>query len=242
MSIQLSELKKEIHSKSNKTKAKLLQGFFKTGKGEYGEGDIFLGIVVPESRKLAIKYSSLPLKDVEKLLNSKIHEERLIALLLLVHNYQLATKSNDNKTKEEIYNFYLKNTKYINNWDLVDLSCHKIIGKHLLNKDRSILYKLALSSNLWERRIAVISTFEFIRNSQFDDSLNLSKILLKDKHDLMHKAVGWMLREIGKKDISILETFLKHNNTYKIMPRTMLRYSIERLPEKRRQAYLSGSI
>jgi 3-methyladenine DNA glycosylase AlkD len=233
--MNLLNLKKEIKQHSNSKKAKLLQGFFKTGKGEYGEGDIFLGIVVPESRKLAIKYSSLPLKDVEQLLNSKIHEERLIALLLLVHNYQKHIEQ-----REEIYKFYLKNTTYINNWDLVDLSCHKIVGKYLLDKDRAILYTLVHSDNLWERRIAVISTFEFIRNNQFDDSIKLSEILLQDKHDLMHKAAGWMLREVGKKDISVLETFLKQH--YKKMPRTMLRYAIERLPEKRRKAYLAGII
>lgn len=237
MSNQLSILKKEIKKHSNPKKAKLLQGFFKTGKGEYGEGDIFLGITVPESRKLAIKYSSLELNDVEILLSSKIHEERLIALLLLVHNF----KKHPEK-REAIYDFYLKKTKYINNWDLVDLSCHKIVGEYLLNKDRNILYKLARSDNLWEKRISIISTFAFIRVNQFQDSLDLAELLLQDKHDLMHKAVGWMLREIGKKDISILENFLKHNNRYKTMPRTMLRYSIERFPESKRKAYLAGTV
>jgi 3-methyladenine DNA glycosylase AlkD len=231
----LKEIKKEIESKTNKKKAELLQRFFKTGKGEYGEGDVFLGITVPESRKLAIKYSSLPLNEVEELLKSKFHEERLIALLLLVHNY----KKHPEK-RAEIYNFYLKNTDSINNWDLVDLSCHKIIGEYLLDGDRSILYKLAKSSNLWERRISIISTFAFIRVSDFKDSLKLARIHLLDKHDLMHKAVGWMLREIGKKDVSVLETFLKQH--YKQMPRTMLRYAIERLPEKRRKDYLSGEV
>lgn len=233
--MSLKKLKRDIRKKANKKKAKLLQGFFKTRKGEYGEGDIFIGITVPESRKLAVKYSFLPLNDVEELIKSKFHEERLIALLLLLHNYKKHPER-----REDIYNFYLKNTKSINNWDLVDLSCHKIIGPQLLNRDRSILYKLALSNNLWERRISVISTFEFIRNRQFDDSLKLAEILLKDKHDLMHKAVGWMLREIGKKDVSILEKFLKKH--YKEMPRTMLRYSIERLPETRRKEYLNGKI
>lgn len=233
--MSLQELKKEIQSKSNKEKAKLLSGFFKTGKGEYGEGDIFLGITVPESRKLAIKYKSLPLKDVELLIKSKFHEERLIALLLLVHNYEKHPEK-----REEIYHFYLKNTESINNWDLVDLSCHKIVGKYLLENDRSILFKLVSSNNLWERRIAVISTFAFIRNNDFEDSLKLSEILLQDKHDLMHKAVGWMLREVGKKDVSVLETFLKQH--YKQMPRTMLRYAIERFPESTRKAYLQGKI
>jgi 3-methyladenine DNA glycosylase AlkD len=233
--MSLKELKKEIRKKANKKKAELLQGFFKTGKGEYGEGDVFLGIMVPESRELAIKYKSLLLEDIEKLIKSKIHEERLIALLLLVHNYQ-----KNPERRDEIYNFYLKNTKYVNNWDLVDLTCHKILGPQIFNGDRSILYKLASSDNLWERRISMISTFEFIRHNQFDDSLKLAEILLKDKHDLMHKAVGWALREIGKKNISILEKFLKQH--YKSMPRTMLRYAIERLPEKKRKDYLDGRV
>ena len=233
--MSLNELRNELKQKANKEKAKLLQGFFKTGPGEYGEGDIFLGAIVPETRKTAIKFKSLPLSSVEELLKSKIHEERLCALLLLVHNYE-----NHQEKREEIYNFYLKNTKYINNWDLVDLSCHHIIGDYLKDKDKSILYALAKSDNLWERRIAVISTFNFIRDKQFEDPIALAEILLKDKHDLIHKAVGWMLREMGKKDIKPLLTFL--NKHYKTMPRTMLRYSIEKLPEKLRKQYLNGEI
>jgi len=238
--MSLNELRTELKSKANKEKAKLLQGFFKTGQGEYGEGDIFLGVVVPETRKTAIKFKSLPLNDIEELLKSKIHEERLCALLLLVHNYELADKINNEKTKQEIYNFYLKSTKYINNWDLVDLSCHKIVGDFLKDKDKSILYHLAKSDNLWERRIAIISTAKFIQNHQFNDTIKLAEILLKDKHDLIHKAVGWMLREIGKRDIKPLLDFL--NKHYKAMPRTMLRYSIEKLPEKLRKQYLNGEI
>jgi len=233
--MSLQSLRNEIKQKANPEKAKLLQRFFKTGKGQYGEGDIFLGITVPESRRLAIKYTHLPLKDIELLLSSKIHEERLIALLLLVHNY----KKHPEK-REEIYNFYLKNTKFINNWDLVDLSCHKIVGDYLLDKDRGILYKLSKSSNLWERRISIISTFAFIAKNQFDDSIKLAEILLHDKHDLIHKAVGWVLREIGKKDEKVLENFLKKH--YKNMPRTMLRYAIERFPEEKRKAYLASEI
>ena len=238
--MSLNELRNELKSKANKEKAKLLQGFFKTGQGEYGEGDIFLGVVVPETRKTAIKFKDLPLNSVEELLKSKIHEERLCALLLLVHNYEQANKTDNEKTKQEIYHFYLKNTKYINNWDLVDLSCHHIIGDFLKDKDKSILYSLAKSNNLWERRIAAISTFNFIRDKQFQDSIALAEILLNDKHDLIHKAVGWMLREIGKKDINYLLAFL--NKHYKTMPRTMLRYSIEKLPEKLRKQYLNGEI
>ncbi|MEK6933669.1 MAG: DNA alkylation repair protein [Nanoarchaeota archaeon] len=237
---QLMQIKKEIKKAANPEKALLLQRFFKTGKGEYGEGDIFLGITVPESRKIATKFKDLSLQDVESLLQSQIHEERLIALLFLVHNYSLAKKERDEKKKEEIYNFYLKSTKYINNWDLVDLSSHQIIGDYLIEKDKSILYDLAKSKNLWERRIAVISTFYFIKNNKFDDSLNIALLLLKDKHDLIQKAVGWMLREVWKKDSDVLENFLRKN--YKNMPRTMLRYAIEHFPESKRKAYLKGGM
>lgn len=238
--MSLIELKRETQKLANSKKAKLLSGFFKTGKGEYGEGDVFLGITVPESRKIAIKYHSLPLNEVEKLIKSEIHEERLIALLLLVYNYQLANKNGDNKTKKGIYNFYIKSTKYINNWDLVDLSCHKIIGNYLLDKPRDILYHLSKSNNLWERRISIISTFAFITNNDFKDSIKLAELLIKDPHDLIHKAVGWMLREVGKKGPPTLKSFLQKH--YKSMPRTMLRYAIEKLPEKERKAYLKGKI
>ncbi len=232
----LSQIQEEIKKSANPEKAKVLQRFFKTGKGQYGEGDIFLGITVPESRKIAIKFKDLTLESVEILLQSKIHEERLIALLLLVHNYNTAQKDKDEKKKEEIYNFYLKSTKYINNWDLVDLTADKILGHYLIDKDKSILYDLAKSDNIWERRIAIISTFHFIKNNQFSDTLNISLLLLKNKHDLIHKAAGWMLREIGKRDISVLKNFL--NKHYKDMPRTSLRYAIERFPEDKRKTYL----
>jgi len=233
----LNKLRSDLNKLKNPEKAKLLQGFFKTGKGEYGGGDIFLGITVPESRKIAIKYKNLSLEEVEQLLKSKIHEERLIALLILVHNYQ-----NHKEKRSVIYNFYLKsaNNNYINNWDLVDLSSHQILGHYLLDKDRSILYKLAKSSNIWEKRISIISTFQFIKNNQFFDTIKISEILLNDKHDLIHKAVGWMLREIGKKDESVLIKFL--NKHYKSMPRTTLRYAIERFPEKTRKRFLLGKI
>ncbi len=230
----IKELKKETLSKANPEKARILKTFFKTGKGEYGEGDSFLGITVPESRKIAIKYSHLSLSDINELLESKIHEERLVALLILVNNYK------SSQEKENIFNFYLKNTKYINNWDLVDLSADKIVGDHLINKDKSILYNLAKSNNIWERRISIISTFHFIKNNQFDDTLKISKILLNDTHDLIHKAVGWMLREIGKRVQEVEEHFLKQH--YKLMPRTMLRYAIEKFPEEKRNAYLKGAV
>ena len=234
--MSLQDLKKEFSKLKDNKKAGLLQRFFKTGKGEYAEGDVFLGIVVPKQRVLVKKYwNLLDLKDIQGLLNSKVHEHRLTALLILVrqfHNYP--------EKREKIFKLYLANTKNINNWDLVDLSAPNIVGSYLLDKDRSILYKLANSSHLWERRIAVLSTFMFIREKQFDDSLKIAEILLKDKHDLIHKAMGWMLREIGKRDVKILEDFLKKH--HKTMPRTMLRYAIEKFPEKTRKAYLNGDI
>ncbi|MBU0466233.1 MAG: DNA alkylation repair protein [Nanoarchaeota archaeon] len=227
----LTQLKADLRKLSDPQKAKLLQGFFKTGKGQYGEGDIFLGVKVPESRAVAKKYHDLSFEDIKTLLQSKIHEERLTALLLLVHLYQ---KNPDKK----FVDFYLSNTKHINNWDLVDLTAHKIVGHYLENKPRDILYKLARSKILWERRISIISTFHFIRDRDFKDALALADILLNDEHDLMHKAVGWVLREIGKKDLKVEEGFLRKH--YKKMPRTMLRYSIEKFPEDVRKKYLKG--
>jgi 3-methyladenine DNA glycosylase AlkD len=228
----LLELKKEIRKKANPQKAKLLQGFFKTGKGQYGEGDIFLGLMVPIQREIVKKYQDLSLRDIQKLLNSKIHEERLIALLILVSQFKKA----DVKKQEIIFNFYLKNAKNINNWDLVDLTAPNIVGQFLLDKNRKVIYKLAKSHDLWEKRIAVLSTFTFIKYHQFKDALRIAEILLKDKHDLIHKAVGWMLREIGKRNLVIEEEFLKKH--YKNMPRTMLRYAIEKFSEKKRKKYL----
>ncbi len=230
----LESLKEDIKKAANKKRAKVLQKFFKTGKGEYGEGDIFLGITVPETRKIAKKYINLDILSIDFLLNSRIHEERLLALLILVENYK---KSNDER-KYQILDFYLKNTKKINNWDLVDLTADKILGDYLNDKPKDVLYNLARSSNLWERRIAIISTFYFIKNNQFDETLKIAEILLKDKHDLIQKAVGWMLREIGKRNQQTLKDFLKIN--YKNMPRTTLRYAIEKFPEEERLEYLKG--
>jgi len=212
----------------NKEKAVILQRFFKTGKGQYGEGDIFLGITVPKQRELAKKYKDLNLNELQTLLDSKIHEHRLTALIILTSQYK--------NNPETTYNFYLKNTKNINNWDLVDLSAPNIVGNYLLNKDKSILYTLANSNHLWEKRISIISTFYFIKNNKFDDTLKISEILLKDKHDLIHKAVGWMLREVGKKDKNILVKFLNKHT----LPRTALRYAIEKFPEKERKKYLKN--
>jgi len=230
-------IEKEIEKHKNQEKAKLLQGFFKTGKGEYGEGDIFYGIVVPEQRKIALQFLDLSFKDLQTLLNSKIHEKRLIALLILVKQFELANKIKDEKKQKEIFEFYLENTRNINNWDLVDLSAPRICGIYLLDKDKTILYKLARSNSLWEKRISILSTFWFIKESRFEDAIKLAEILLYDKHDLMHKAVGWMLREIGKKDKKVLVSFL--DKYYKIMPRTMLRYSIEKFSEKERRFYMN---
>ncbi|MFA5931864.1 MAG: DNA alkylation repair protein [Candidatus Paceibacterota bacterium] len=224
---------KELKLLANPLKAKILQRFFKTGKGEYAEGDKFLGITVSAQRVVAKKYINLNLNDVRKLLVSGMHEHRFVALEILVFKYENAKE----KEKGEIVKFYLKNKKNINNWDLVDTSAPYILGDYLLKQDRSVLYKLVKSKTLWDRRIAIISTFAFIRNNDFKDTLKLARILLPDKHDLIHKAVGWMLREVGKKSEPTLEKFLNENITN--MPRTTLRYSIERLRDDKRKMYLS---
>jgi 3-methyladenine DNA glycosylase AlkD len=233
--MSISQLKKDLRNLADKKQAVLLQRFFKTGKGEYGEGDVFLGIKVPVQRQVAAKYLNMPLAEVEKLLHSKIHEHRLTALIIWVNQFKKA----DKKGQETIYNLYLKNTKWINNWDLVDLSAHKIVGAYLLDKPRNILYKLAKSELLWEKRIAVVATFAFIANQEFEDTIKLARILLKDKHDLMHKAVGWALREVGKKSNKGYNLLLEFLDKHCLeMPRTMLRYAIERLPEEKRLYYL----
>lgn len=228
----LNQLQQDLRKEADPAKKKVLQKFFKTGPGEYGEGDVFLGLTVPKIRKVVQQYKQLALSDIETLLNSEIHEERLCALLILVHKYQKGTP----EEKEAVYDFYLKNAKKVNNWDLVDSSAEKIMGPHLLNKDKDILYKLVKSDNLWERRIAIMTTFHFIKNNKFEDTLKLSEMLITDPHDLIHKAVGWMLREVGKRDQELEETFLKKH--YKAMPRTMLRYAIEKFDEKKRKFYM----
>ena len=231
----LEDLRKDLNLYASLQKAESLKRFFKTGKGQYGEGDIFLGVQVPDLRKIVRKYSHIPLDNVLNLLRSKIHEERLIALLIMVE----MNKRADESGKEILFKKYLENTLYINNWDLVDLSADKIVGSYLFEKPKDILYSLAASENLWERRIAVMATFNFIKKGFYQDTLKLAKILLNDRHDLIHKAVGWMLREIGKRcSQEVLEQFLLVN--YKQMPRTMLRYAIERLPEDLRLQYLNG--
>ena len=220
----------DLQKLSSKERAAHSARYFKTGKGEYGEGDIFAGLTVPEVREVAKKYKELPLADVEDLLHSKIHEYRLTALIILTYK----------KLSREIVDLYLKNTKYINNWDLVDLSSHEILGTWLLDKPRDILYKLAKSKNIWERRIAIISTFAFLRKKELADSMKLAEILLNDSHDLMQKAVGWALREVGKQDEKVLVDFLASH--YKFMPRTTLRYAIEKFSPELRKKYLQGKI
>ena len=236
MSNRISKLRSKIKTLADKEVAETMQWFFKTGKGDYGEGDIFIGLKVPLQRKLAREFKDLSLAEIGELLNSSIHEERLISLIILIDKYQ----KTDEKGKKLIFNFYLKQRKGINNWDLVDISAPKILGRYLLEKDKGILFKFAVSKNLWERRIAIISTQEFIKNNNFKTTLQIASMLIKDEHDLIHKAVGWMLREIGKKDIALEEKFLRVH--YKEMPRTMLRYAIEKFPETKRKKYLQGKI
>jgi 3-methyladenine DNA glycosylase AlkD len=217
---------------ADKKKVKLLAGYFKTKKGEYGEGDVFLGVTVPEQRKIAKQFSDLAIAEIQKLLKSKIHEHRLTALIILVSQFRKA----DEKIRKKIFDFYLKNIKYINNWDLVDLSSHEIVGAYLLNKPRDVLHRLAESKNIWSRRIAVVSTYHFIYRKDFADTLAIAEKLLGDDHDLLHKAVGWMLREVGKRDQKVLRRFLDKHATK--MPRTTLRYAIEKFPESDRKKYL----
>ena len=212
------------------------QRFFKTGKGEYGYGDKFLGIRVPILRKLAKLFQDVSEAEIKKLLKSEYHEVRLFSLLILVDQFSRGSEDE----KELIYNLYLKHTKYINNWDLVDTSAHNIVGVWLANRDRSKLYELANSKSLWERRISIMSTFYFIKIGDYRDTLKISETLINDSEDLIHKAVGWMLREVGNRNQEVEEKFLKKH--YRKMPRTMLRYSIEKFSKERRQEYLKGVI
>ena len=230
------EINKLLRSLADPARAEHSGRYFKTGQGEYGEGDRFLGIRVPDIRAQVKKCEAVSLKNIQVLLASAFHEERLFALLLLVRNF---AKGDENE-KAAIFNLYLNNTHRINNWDLVDSSASHIVGGYLESRDKQILYKLAKSASIWERRIAVISTFQFIRNNQFDDALKLAKHLLNDEEDLIHKAVGWMLREIGKCDVAVEKAYLQAH--YKKMPRTMLRYAIEKFPEQVRKKYLVGEI
>ena len=232
----LDKLKKDLRSFQKPGQAKALMKYFKTGKGEYGEGDEFLGLVTAETRSVALKYLSLSLPGISKLLASKIHEERTAAVMILWRQFKKA----DIEGGKKIYDFYFKNLAGINNWDLVDTSAPEIVGGYLyLTKNpRKILYDLAVSNNLWERRIAIMATFYFIRERDFTDSLKIAEILVQDKEDLIQKAVGWMLREVGNRDLKVEERFLKKH--YQKMPRTMLRYAIEKFPQGKRLSYLRG--
>jgi len=234
----MKKFKRNLRKYADRERAQILQRFFKTGKGQYGEGDIFLGVSVPNTRRVAKGViDRFSLDDVKMLLGSRYHEERLAAVLILVEKYKVA----DDKNKKIIYDFYLANGKGVNSWDLVDLSAPNIVGNYLLHRrDREVLYRLARSKNLWEKRIAIVATFAFIRDGQFKDTLKISKMLLGDSHDLIHKAVGWMLREVGKRDGKVLKKFFRNN--YSDLPRTTLRYAIERFEEDLRKKFLLGKI
>jgi 3-methyladenine DNA glycosylase AlkD len=230
----IRNIQKKLQQLGSEEKAKALQKFFKTGPGEYGEGDVFIGVGVPQLRKLVKEYPDITIEESMQLLRSLIHEERMLALLILIGKY---SKGNET-VKKRIYKLYLQHTKFINSWDLVDSSAYHIVGNFLMDKSKEPIYRLAKSKNLWERRIAILSTFHFIKHNNYSETLKISKILLTDEQDLIHKAVGWMLREIGKRHIFTQETFLKKH--YKRMPRTMLRYAVEKFPEPKRQKYLKG--
>lgn len=234
LSMKPSALQEEFREYGDLSVAEHSSRFFKTGAGQYGEGDLFLGIRVPRIRAFAKKYKALPLREVLRVLRSPYHEERLLALIMLVNSFAKA----DDDQREGIFNSYLENTKYVNGWDLVDSSAHQIVGGYLLDKKRDSLLELSRSSSLWERRISIIATYHFIKKEQYHDTLRISRLLLEDEEDLIHKAVGWMLREVGNRDRSVEEDFLV--KYYKFMPRTMLRYAIEKFDERERKSYLRG--
>ena len=231
------DLQNMLNQHASDTDAIFLQRFFKTGPGEYGEGDQFIGLRVPQTRQICRDFFDLSIDQIEVMLESPIHEHRLAGLIIMSN--QAKSKKFPTNYKELLYELYLRRTDRINNWDLVDTSCRDVVGGYLMDKPRDILYQLAESSDLWERRIAIVSTWEFIRHGDLDDTFRLSKVLKNDKQDLIHKASGWMLREAGKKDVNRLVEFLDENAT--TMPRTMLRYSIEKLPEAQGRYYLGLS-
>jgi 3-methyladenine DNA glycosylase AlkD len=237
--MKAADIRKELKSMADPDKAVILQRFFKTGPCQYGEGDIFIGVMLPQLRQVAKKFSQLSLGEVRTLLYSSIHEEKLVSLLMLAQSYNNSASSSGMEEKKEIVKFYLDNIKQVNNWDLVDLSAPNILGAHLAVNNRAdrrrLLNRLAGSENIWERRIAIVSTHYFTRNGDFSETLKIAELLLHDRHDLIHKAVGWMLREVGKRDAAAEEAFLEKHCS--IMPRTMLRYAIERLPETKKRRY-----
>ncbi len=232
----LKQLTSELNSHKSPERAKVLSWFFKTGKGQYGEGDVFLGLTVPLQRSIGKKYLELSLGDIKKLLENKIHEYRFTAMEILVMKYGKASPIE----KKKIFNFYILNSTHANNWDLVDTSAPYIVGDYLLTKPRKILYKLAKSKNLWQKRISIVSTYAFIKQDDFFETLQISKMLLSDEHDLIRKAVGWMLREVGKRDPQVLHDFLKQY--YSQISRTTLRYAIEKFTPQVRKQYLAGSL
>jgi 3-methyladenine DNA glycosylase AlkD len=236
MSARVQNIQKTLRSLADRKTALELQRFFKTKKGEYGESDRFLGIRVPKLRSYLNACKDISIFEISTLLKSAFHEERMFSLLMLVSRFL----KGDDKEKKSVYETYLKHTEYINSWDLVDCSAHQIVGAYLMMRDKQPIYDLAVSDVLWERRIAMVSTFYFIKHHEFEDALAIAKMLKTDTEDLIHKAVGWMLREIGKRDLLSEEKFLKLH--YKTMPRTMLRYAIEKFEEEKRQAYLKGNI
>ena len=231
----LRAVRRDVRAEASADDAVHLQRFFKTGPGEYGEGDHFLGLRVPALRRLARTHRSLPVADVLTLLTSKWHEERLLALLLLIGHY----KAGDETGKRMVYDAYLANTRYINNWDLVDASAEHIVGPQIAPDDMGVLDRLAGSADVWERRIAMLATFHWIKQREYAPALRIAERLVNDRHDLIQKAVGWMLREIGKRDGKVERAFLREH--YRTMPRTMLRYAIEKFPEAERLRYLKGA-
>jgi len=234
--LRASDICNRLQSLGDRERAEAAQRFFKTGQGEYGQGDVFVGLRVPEIRKFAKEYQALPLLETIQLLQSSIHEARLLALFILIHIY----KHGNDSLREHIFNLYLQNRRFINNWDLVDVSADHIAGSYLRYRSRSPLHTLAVSNLLWDRRISIMATFHYIKFGEFAETLRIAEILLNDSEDLIHKAVGWMLREIGKRDHLTEAEFLR--TRYKTMPRTMLRYAIEKFPEKLRKQYLHGEI
>lgn len=234
--MSVAELQKRLAALGDRRVAESSRRFFKTGPGEYGEGDLFRGVRVPALRRLAKEYQGLTLSEAEQLLRSQFHEDRLLALLILVRLYARA----GSEARGKIYRLYLKNARFVNNWDLVDSSAEHIVGAFLWDKGREPLRRLAQSDDLWERRIAVMATFHFIKRGEFGETLGIARRLLSDPEDLIHKAVGWMLREVGKRDAEAEEQFLKVH--YRRMPRVMLRYAIERFSEEKRRRYLKGEV
>ena len=228
----LDDIHRRLAEAATPERAAASRRFFKTGPGEYGEGDQFLGATVPELRRVSREFQDLPLRDARKLLTSQWHEERLLALLILVRQYERGGED----TRAAVYDVYLRSTRHINNWDLVDCSAAQIVGAHLAERNRMALRQLAKSSSVWERRIAIIATFHGIRRGEFDETLRIAEMLLTDKHDLIHKAVGWMLREVGSRDLAAEQRFLDQHASG--MPRTMLRYAIEKFPEPLRKRYM----